>query len=441
MLQDSGISKKEQEQHPQTMVDIMKFYEKNAGGREDEDVWHKFDNARFAEAQSNAPPNSGAYSPMAGGASPAASPRFPQNHEGSFENPRAPPPIPRGTPTSSPVPSAAPPGGSGWQPNRAPPKPPATPAANLVPARVAPQPPTAKEHLTRVPEASSHPFGVRTIPETAPLPSEPPRNRSRSNSTQNGGPMRAGNTAVTSPTQYQQMQEQAITAAQQAITNKQLERSRSQRLQQQLVAESRAQRQEAARQPQQPPQVQAPYSPSQPSQPSQLPPGHGQDAGAPGYASPQPRAGPSPRPRQRVRQSNGIDIRARLNSICTSGDPTQKYRSLNKIGQGASGGVFTAYEIGSNQCVAIKQMNLELQPKKDLIINEILVMKESKHKNIVNFMDSFLHGGDLWVVMEYMEGGSLTDVVTVNIMTEGQIASVCREVRCSRFARHRFFFF
>lgn len=74
-------------------------------------------------------------------------------------------------------------------------------------------------------------------------------------------------------------------------------------------------------------------------------------------------------------------------------------------------------------------MNLEQQPKKDLIINEILVMKDSKHKNVVNFMDSFLRQGDLWVIMEYMEGGSLTDVVTFNLMTEGQIAAVCREVR------------
>lgn len=78
--------------------------------------------------------------------------------------------------------------------------------------------------------------------------------------------------------------------------------------------------------------------------------------------------------------------------------------------------------------MAIKQMNLEQQPKKDLIVNEILVMKESKHKNIVNFMDSFLVKGDLWVVMEYMEGGSLTDVVTFNMMSEGQIAAVCKEV-------------
>lgn len=91
-----------------------------------------------------------------------------------------------------------------------------------------------------------------------------------------------------------------------------------------------------------------------------------------------------------------------------------------------------ATEVDTRSCVAIKQMNLEQQPKKDLIINEIVVMKESKHKNIVNFMDSYLHEGDLWVVMEYMQGGSLTDVVTFNIMTEAQIAAVCYEVSCEK---------
>ena len=34
-------------------------------------------------------------------------------------------------------------------------------------------------------------------------------------------------------------------------------------------------------------------------------------------------------------------------------------------------------------------------------------MKESRHRNVVNYIDSFLLKGDLWVVMEYMEGGSL----------------------------------
>ena len=132
--------------------------------------------------------------------------------------------------------------------------------------------------------------------------------------------------------------------------------------------------------------------------------------------------------RREAKRRKDTEVINKLAEICTPGDPTKLYRNLSKIGQGASGGVYTAYHVETNENVAIKQMNLEQQPKKELIINEILVMKESSHKNIVNFIDSYLLRGDLWVVMEYMEGGSLTDVVTYNMMSEGQIGAVCREV-------------
>ncbi|KAK2761708.1 signal transducing kinase of the PAK [Arachnomyces sp. PD_36] len=441
MLQESGISKKEQEQHPQTMVDIMKFYEKNAGGSNDDEVWHKFDHAQPHERppmnpiSSPQPGSAATLSPMPGLASPPTSPRFPQNNEGSFENPRAPPPIPRGqqgpmSPTPpTPVPASAPSPIPNLVPNRAAPKPPTAGSSNLVPSRPAPAPPIVVEPQPApqsgppnraTQDAVPHPFNTPPIPETGALHQEP--QRSRSNSRGNGSaPPRQPPAVIGSPAQYQEQQEHAMVAAQQALTNKQLERSRSQRQQQQ--------QQQAPPQPPQP-QQQHPafrepnqYTPPTPQQQF----AQATDPSTIQSASQQTRVGPAPRPRQRPRQSNNIDIRARLNSICTAGDPTRHYRNLNKIGQGASGGVYTAYENGTNKCVAIKQMNLELQPKKDLIINEILVMKDSKHKNIVNFMDSFLHGGDLWVVMEYMEGGSLTDVVTFNIMSEGQIASVCRE--------------
>lgn len=132
--------------------------------------------------------------------------------------------------------------------------------------------------------------------------------------------------------------------------------------------------------------------------------------------------------RREARRRRDAEVIARLARICNPDDPTALYKNLIKIGQGGTGGVYTAYDVNTNESVAIKQMNLEEQPKKELIINEIIVMKESSHRNIVNFIDSYLLHGDLWVVMEYMEGGNLTDVVTYNVMTEDQIGAVCREV-------------
>lgn len=45
-------------------------------------------------------------------------------------------------------------------------------------------------------------------------------------------------------------------------------------------------------------------------------------------------------------------------------------------------------------------MNLANQPKKELIINEILVMREKKHPNIVNYLDSYLVEDELWVCLQ-----------------------------------------
>jgi p21-activated kinase 1 len=72
-------------------------------------------------------------------------------------------------------------------------------------------------------------------------------------------------------------------------------------------------------------------------------------------------------------------------------------------------------------------LDLDKQPKNDLILNEVLAMRASRHTNIVNYIDSFFYKKELWVVMEYVEGGSLTEVVCADLMTEGQIAAVSRE--------------
>ena len=94
----------------------------------------------------------------------------------------------------------------------------------------------------------------------------------------------------------------------------------------------------------------------------------------------------------------------------------------------ASGTVCQAVVRGTNETVAIKKMEIAVQPKKELIVTEIEVMRGLKHPNIVNYIESYHVGRELWVVMEYLDGGSLTDVVTETVLEEPQIAGVCE--RC-----------
>jgi p21-activated kinase 7 len=43
---------------------------------------------------------------------------------------------------------------------------------------------------------------------------------------------------------------------------------------------------------------------------------------------------------------------------------------------------------------------------------QVVIMRDYHHPNIVEMYDSYLVEDELWVVMEYLEGGALTDIVT-----------------------------
>ncbi|KAH7151877.1 kinase-like domain-containing protein [Dactylonectria estremocensis] len=406
LINESGIPEKERRENPQTMVDILQFYKETTERPQEDQSLEKFHHAG-AQYAANSPASAASpgtypsnYMGMSPITYPPTEPRFPTvNHEGSFENPRAPPPVPRGQVS-----------GKDLMPSRPAPKPPISMNNRHHPQGAY----TAKDSGIGMSQSGEESFGSK---DNSPM--LPEEHRSRSNS----------RVQVPSPYAPTAPQQNQVTQAQAAVYQQQL----MQQQQEQALAQAQAAMSgQVTRAPsKRTPQQQVPTNVGQPGQPHPgaaygVAPVNGV-ANAPRQQQPAPGAIPGARPRHRARQSAAFDVVASLKRICSEGDPRDIYRGFNKIGQGASGGVYTGHERGTNRLVAIKQMNLEQQPKKDLIINEILVMKDSSHPNIVNFIDSYLCGGELWVVMEFMEGGSLTDVVTFNIMSEGQIASVCRE--------------
>lgn len=142
--------------------------------------------------------------------------------------------------------------------------------------------------------------------------------------------------------------------------------------------------------------------------------------------SPQHKASPSPGPFPDQQRLSHEQFRAALQMVVSPGDPRENLDNFIKIGEGSTGIVCIATERNSGQQVAVKKMDLRRQQRRELLFNEVVIMRDYHHPHIVDMYDSFLVGDELWVVMEFLQGGALTDIVTHNKMDETQIATVCK---------------
>ncbi|XP_058680403.1 serine/threonine-protein kinase PAK 3-like [Ammospiza caudacuta] len=125
-----------------------------------------------------------------------------------------------------------------------------------------------------------------------------------------------------------------------------------------------------------------------------------------------------------MREEQGLKT---LRSIVSPGRPTGKYTAFEELGRGGFGAVYKALDTSSGQQVAIKIMSLEEEMSEELAANEILAMRDNRSPNIVTYLDSYLVDAELWLAMEFMDGGTLFDVLRAVYLEEGQIGAVCRE--------------
>ncbi|XP_067412812.1 serine/threonine-protein kinase PAK 4 isoform X2 [Emydura macquarii macquarii] len=161
-----------------------------------------------------------------------------------------------------------------------------------------------------------------------------------------------------------------------------------------------------------------PQSNPQPSYSQQPPP-----PPPPPMASQQPRS-----PQREPQRVSHEQFRAALQMVVDPGDPRTYLDNFIKIGEGSTGIVCIATVKSTGKLVAVKKMDLRKQQRRELLFNEVVIMRDYQHENVVEMYNSYLVGDELWVVMEFLEGGALTDIVTHTRMNEEQIAAVCLAV-------------
>ena len=119
-----------------------------------------------------------------------------------------------------------------------------------------------------------------------------------------------------------------------------------------------------------------------------------------------------------------------LESILEKNPDPARYEELGRLGGGAFATIYRSRDRATGRVVAIKKIPATPANLK-LLVHELAFMASTKHKNLVEFHTSFAHEGHIWVVMEMMDGGSLTDCLdafTYNKPSEALIAYIMRQV-------------
>eukprot|EP01090_Pellita_catalonica_P021724 TRINITY_DN8205_c0_g1_i1.p1 TRINITY_DN8205_c0_g1~~TRINITY_DN8205_c0_g1_i1.p1 ORF type:complete len:339 (+),score=37.49 TRINITY_DN8205_c0_g1_i1:152-1168(+) len=119
-----------------------------------------------------------------------------------------------------------------------------------------------------------------------------------------------------------------------------------------------------------------------------------------------------------------------ISELVEDGDPRQIFNDLKPIGEGAVGMVFLASDSRDGSMVALKKLKISRKSEK-LLAGEISMMKKNHHPAIVNYISAYRENDTLWVVMEYMAAGTLTDVlevVPVASIPETVTSFVCQQV-------------
>ena len=91
-----------------------------------------------------------------------------------------------------------------------------------------------------------------------------------------------------------------------------------------------------------------------------------------------------------------------------------QYQLGEVIGRGAFGFVHRALNVKTGDFVAVKKYEVHEVPEKELqqIVEEANLMKSLDHENVVQFYGAARDDTSLYLIMEYVENGSVNNIMT-----------------------------